>query len=50
MIADERLANVRSTGSARREKAIDLLRADLGRGWKVDDLTRLCQVPRRTLF
>jgi hypothetical protein len=49
MIADERLANVRSTGSARREKAIDLLRADLGRGWKVD-LTRLCQVPRRTLF
>jgi AraC-like DNA-binding protein/tetratricopeptide (TPR) repeat protein len=31
------------------KKAIDLLQADLARGWKVDDLARLCQVPRRTL-
>ncbi|HTZ77742.1 MAG TPA: helix-turn-helix domain-containing protein [Stellaceae bacterium] len=31
------------------KKAVDLLRADLGRGWKVDDLARLCQIPRRTL-
>jgi AraC-like DNA-binding protein/tetratricopeptide (TPR) repeat protein len=31
------------------KKAIDLLRADLGRGWKVDDLARLCRIPRRTL-
>jgi AraC-like DNA-binding protein/tetratricopeptide (TPR) repeat protein len=31
------------------KKAIDLLRADLGRRWKGDDLARLCQVPRRTL-
>ena len=31
------------------KKAIDLLRTDLARGWKVDDLARLCQVPRRTL-
>jgi AraC-like DNA-binding protein len=31
------------------KKAIDLLRADLGRGWNVGDLARLCQVPRRTL-
>ncbi len=31
------------------KKAIDLLKTDLARGWKVDDLARLCQVPRRTL-
>src|ERR1700678_804265 len=31
------------------KKAIELLRADLGRGWNVGDLARLCQVPRRTL-
>ena len=31
------------------KRAIDLLLADLGRGWKVDDLARLCQIPRRTL-
>jgi AraC-like DNA-binding protein/tetratricopeptide (TPR) repeat protein len=30
-------------------KAIDLLRGDLGRPWRVDDLARGCEVPRRTL-
>jgi AraC-like DNA-binding protein/tetratricopeptide (TPR) repeat protein len=31
------------------KKAIDLLKADLGRGWKIDELARFCAVPRRTL-
>jgi AraC-like DNA-binding protein len=31
------------------KKAIDLLRGDLGRLWRVDELARLCEVPRRTL-
>jgi AraC-like DNA-binding protein len=31
------------------KKAVDLLVADLARGWNVDDLARLCRVPRRTL-
>jgi AraC-like DNA-binding protein len=31
------------------KKAVDLLRGDVGRAWKVDDLARVCEVPRRTL-
>ncbi len=31
------------------KKAIDLLRGDLGRPWKADDLARACDVSRRTL-
>ena len=31
------------------KKAIDLLRANLGHCWKVDDLARFCRIPRRTL-
>jgi AraC-like DNA-binding protein/tetratricopeptide (TPR) repeat protein len=30
-------------------KAIDLLQGDPGRAWKIDDIARLCGVPRRTL-
>ena len=30
-------------------KAVELLRSDLGHDWKVDDLARFCQIPRRTL-
>ena len=31
------------------KKAINLLRGDLARPWRIDDLARLCGVPRRTL-
>src|ERR1700677_1815960 len=31
------------------KKAIDLLRGDPGRAWKIDEIARLCDVPRRTL-
>jgi AraC-like DNA-binding protein/tetratricopeptide (TPR) repeat protein len=30
-------------------KAINLLRGDLARPWRIEDLARLCDVPRRTL-
>jgi transcriptional regulator GlxA family with amidase domain len=31
------------------KKALDLLRGDLARRWSVNDLARLCRIPRRTL-
>ena len=31
------------------KKAIDLLRGDLARRWRIGDLARCCDVPRRTL-
>jgi AraC-like DNA-binding protein len=31
------------------KKAIGLLQDDLGRAWKIDEIARLCGVPRRTL-
>lgn len=31
------------------KRAIDLLRGDIGRPWRVDDVARSCEVPRRTL-
>lgn len=31
------------------KKAIDLLHGDPGRAWKIDEIARLCGVPRRTL-
>jgi transcriptional regulator GlxA family with amidase domain len=31
------------------KRAVDLLRAQLDRSWRVDELARLCDVPRRTL-
>jgi AraC-like DNA-binding protein/tetratricopeptide (TPR) repeat protein len=31
------------------KKAIDLLQGDPGRAWKIDEIARLCGVPRRTL-
>ena len=31
------------------KKALDLLRGDLARPWKIGDLARVCNVPRRTL-
>src|SRR5271170_2666104 len=31
------------------KKAIDLLRGDLARAWRIGDLARRCDVPRRTL-
>jgi AraC-like DNA-binding protein/tetratricopeptide (TPR) repeat protein len=31
------------------KKAIDLLQGDPGRAWKIDQIARLCGVPRRTL-
>ena len=31
------------------KRAVDLLRAELDRPWRVDELARLCDVPRRTL-
>jgi AraC-like DNA-binding protein/tetratricopeptide (TPR) repeat protein len=49
MIANGRLAMSVQPLPRDVKKAIDLLRADLGRGWNVDELARLCRVPRRTL-
>jgi AraC-like DNA-binding protein len=31
------------------KKALDLLHGDPGRAWKIDEIARLCDVPRRTL-
>ena len=31
------------------KKAIDLLQGDPGRAWKIDEIARLCGIPRRTL-